>query len=68
MLDAEKEDSFPGQPKKVYDGLISLPPEAKKYILFTEEEGAEEHCQVGAYSITHQRVFDWLDETLKNIS
>ena len=46
VLDAEKEDSFPGQPKKVYDGLVSLPPESKKYILFTEEEGAEEHCQV----------------------
>ncbi len=65
VLDAEKEDSFPGQPKKVYDGLVSLPPESKKYILFTEEEGAEEHCQVGAYSITHQRVFDWLDEIFK---
>src|SRR5690606_20965475 len=66
VLDAEKEDSFPGQPKKVYDGLISLPPESKKYILFTTEEGAEEHCQTGALAITHQRVFDWLDEALKN--
>jgi hypothetical protein len=23
VLDAEKDDSFPGQPKKVYDGLVS---------------------------------------------
>jgi pimeloyl-ACP methyl ester carboxylesterase len=68
VLDAEKEDSFPGQPKKVYDGLISLPSESKKYILFTEEEGAEEHCQTGALAITHQRVFDWIDEILKDQS
>ena len=68
VLDAEKEDSFPGQPKKVYDGLVSLPPESKRYIQFTEEEGAEEHCQVGAYSITHQRVFDWLDEIFNDSS
>lgn len=68
VLDAEKEDSFPGQSKKVYDGLVSLPPESKKYILFTEEEGAEEHCQTGALAITHQRVFDWLDEMLNDNS
>jgi hypothetical protein len=44
VLEAEKDDSFPGQPKKVYDALTS----PKKYILFTEEEGAEEHCQTGS--------------------
>jgi hypothetical protein len=41
VLDAEKDDSFPGQPKKVFEAL-SCP---KKYILFTAEEGAEEHCE-----------------------
>jgi hypothetical protein len=45
VLEAEKDDSFPGQ-KKVYDALTS----SKKYILFTEEEGAEEHCQTGSLS------------------
>jgi hypothetical protein len=25
--------------------------------------GAEEHCQCGAASLSHQRIFDWLDET-----
>jgi hypothetical protein len=68
VLDAEKEDSFPGQPKKVYDGLVSVPPESKKYIMFTVEEGAEEHCQTGAIALTHQRVFDWLDEILNQSS
>src|SRR5215212_2163707 len=60
VLEAEKDDSFPGQPKKVYDGLTSA--SSKAYVLFTEEEGAEEHCQCGAPAISNQRIFDWLDE------
>lgn len=62
VLDAEKEDSFPGQPQKVYNGLTC----PKTYILFTVEEGAEEHCQCGAPSLANQRIFDWLDEIFKN--
>lgn len=65
VLEGEKDDSFPGQPKKVYDGLVSLQPPLKKHIVFTVEEGAEEHCQSGASAITNQRIFDWLDETFK---
>jgi hypothetical protein len=45
--------------KKVYDALKC----PKKYILFTSEEGTEEHCQCGAPSLSNQRIFDWLDET-----
>jgi pimeloyl-ACP methyl ester carboxylesterase len=59
VLEAEKDDSFPGQPKKVYDALKC----PKKHILFTSEEGAEEHCQCGAAALSNQRIFDWLDET-----
>jgi hypothetical protein len=59
VLEAEKDDSFPGQPRKVYDALRC----PKKYILFTSEEGAEEHCQCGAPALSNQRIFDWLDET-----
>ena len=59
VLEAEKDDSFPGQPKKVYDALTC----PKKYILFTAAEGAEEHCQCGAPALSNQRIFDWLDET-----
>lgn len=61
VLDAEKDDSFPGQPKQVFEAL-SYP---KRYILFTTDEGAEEHCQCGAAALSNQRIFDWLDETLK---
>jgi pimeloyl-ACP methyl ester carboxylesterase len=63
VLEAEKDDSFPGQPTKVYDALIS----PKSYIKFTEEEGAEEHCQGGAPALSNQRIFDWLDKTLNNV-
>ena len=45
VLEAEKDDSFPGQPRMVYDALTC----PKKYILFTSEEGAEEHCQSGPF-------------------
>jgi pimeloyl-ACP methyl ester carboxylesterase len=61
VLDAEKDDSFPGQPQKVYDALQC----PKKYILFTEAEGAEEHCQCGAASLCNQRIFDWLSQTFE---
>jgi dienelactone hydrolase len=61
VLDAEKDDSFPGQPKKVFDALTC----PKKYIVFTTEEGAEEHCQSGASALSNQRIFDWLDDTFQ---
>lgn len=60
VLEGEKDDSFLGQPKKVYDPLTC----PKKYIQFTTEEGAEEHCQCGAPALSNQRIFDWLDEIL----
>jgi pimeloyl-ACP methyl ester carboxylesterase len=62
ILDAEKDDSFPGQPKKVFDALKSS---NKKYILFTQDEGAEEHCQSGAAALSNQRIFDWVDEVFE---
>lgn len=57
VLEAEKDESFPGQPKQVYDSLTC----PKNYILFTKEEGAEEHCHISALSLANQRIFDWLD-------
>jgi pimeloyl-ACP methyl ester carboxylesterase len=54
VLEAEKDDSFPGQPLKVFNALTCT----KTHILFTEEEGAEEHCQCGAPALSNQRIFD----------
>jgi pimeloyl-ACP methyl ester carboxylesterase len=64
VLEAEQDDSFPGQAKKVYEALTC----PKKHILFTAEEGAEEHCQCGAAALSNQRIFDWLDETFQRSS
>ena len=36
----------------------------KTLLAFTAAEGAEEHCHVGALTLFHQRMFDWLDDTL----
>lgn len=29
-------------------------------MLFTKEEGVEEHCQMGAILISNTRIFDWM--------
>jgi hypothetical protein len=58
LLAGEKDRSFAGQAQKLYD-LLKFP---KKYILFTIEEGAEDHCHVAALFLANQRMFDWLDE------
>jgi hypothetical protein len=33
-------------------------------LLFTKEEGAEEHCQMGAILISNARILDWLDDIM----
>jgi pimeloyl-ACP methyl ester carboxylesterase len=57
VCDAEQ-DHFFHDARTVF-GALNCP---EQYILFTAEEGAEEHCQAGAVSLFHQRIFDWLDE------
>ena len=57
IVDSEKDQFFTDQAKKLYDALQS----PKKFMLFTEEESAEEHCQYGASSLSHQKIYDWLD-------
>ncbi|MEH7546406.1 hypothetical protein V7306_11470 [Neobacillus vireti] len=34
------------------------------FMLFTEEDSAEEHCQFGALIFFNQEVFGWLDVVL----
>lgn len=60
VVDGENEQEFPGQSKILYDALIS----PKKFMLFTKEDAAESHCQVGALLRSSQRIFDWLDENI----
>jgi pimeloyl-ACP methyl ester carboxylesterase len=60
VIQSEHDTSFPTQAKVLYDALKC----PKTWLLFTVEEGAGEHCQVGAGLLSSQRLFDWLDETL----
>jgi hypothetical protein len=32
---------------------------------FTEDEGADAHCQAGAQRLAMARIYDWLDDTLR---
>ncbi|MCX5803731.1 MAG: hypothetical protein NTU69_09435 [Proteobacteria bacterium] len=52
---------MPGQAIQLYNALTC----PKDFILFTEKEGAEEHCQIGANVISNERILDWLDDTMK---
>jgi dienelactone hydrolase len=63
VVDSEKDMDMPGQAKQLYDALKC----PKDFMLFTVEEGAEEHCQVGAAMISNERILNWLDETLKKM-
>jgi pimeloyl-ACP methyl ester carboxylesterase len=49
-----------GQARVLFDHLTC----PKTFIEFTEEEGADEHCQVGAQRLAVARVCNWLDDTL----
>lgn len=60
VCEAAADHFFAGQPKMLFDELKC----EKTFMLFTEEDSAEEHCQFGALIFYNQQVFDWLDETL----
>ncbi|MBB3308468.1 dienelactone hydrolase [Rhizobium sp. BK196] len=62
VLEATGDIFFVGQPQRVFDELTA----PKKFVAFTEEDGAENHCQSGALAFKDQVVFDWIDETLKS--
>ncbi|MGD1172288.1 alpha/beta hydrolase family protein [Mycobacterium seoulense] len=60
VCEAEEDQFFRYQPQLLYDALRC----PKTLLKFTAAEGAEEHCHEGALTLFHQRMFDWLDETL----
>ena len=63
IIDAENDGLLGGQAKPLYEKLTCK----KDYIMFTSEDGAEFHCQVGAKLIGNERIFNWIETTLKNI-
>jgi pimeloyl-ACP methyl ester carboxylesterase len=60
VCEAEDDQFFRGQPAMLYEALHC----PKTFAAFTAAEGAGEHCHEGALTLFHQRMFDWLDDTL----
>ena len=60
LTQAEGDPIGNGAPKL----LDAIDTERKTLIPFTDAEGAGGHCESTARRLFHQRVFDWLDETL----
>jgi alpha-beta hydrolase superfamily lysophospholipase len=60
IVDSEGDKDMPGQAKKLFE-VLKCP---KDFMLFTKEEGAEEHCQMGAILISNARILDWLDDIM----
>lgn len=62
IVDSDREmPIFQGQAKLIYDHLTC----PKTYMLFTAQDAAGSHCQSGTLLLSTQRIFDWLDNTLK---
>ena len=51
---------MPGQAPRLYAALRC----PKDFMLFTNEEGAGEHCQMGAILLSNARILDWLDRIM----
>ena len=64
IVDSEADMFMQGQAKILYDLLLG----PKTYLLFTQKEAAQSHCQVGATAISNELIFDWLDKTFSQAS
>ncbi len=53
---------WPGQSAQLYE-LLTCP---RKLVEFSEADGADLHCEPKSTGIRDLRVFNWLDETLRN--
>ena len=60
ILDSQNDALVGNQAIVLFDSLQC----PKEYILFTEEEGADEHCQMGAVLVSNERIFSWLHRVL----
>lgn len=60
VVDSEEDKSLPGQAHQLFEAL-NFP---KEYLLFTKEEGAAEHCQMGAVMISSERILNLLEELM----
>ncbi|HEX4112962.1 MAG TPA: alpha/beta fold hydrolase [Stellaceae bacterium] len=58
LICTAEQDEIGVTARKLYDSLTC----DKRFILFTADEGAGNHCEAGARALFNQRAFDWLDE------
>ena len=58
VTDPDNEQFWPGQSQELF-GKLSGP---KAIIAFTQEEGADSHCEPAASGLRGERIFDWLNE------
>jgi pimeloyl-ACP methyl ester carboxylesterase len=61
VCEAENDQFSSDGAAKLYEALRC----PKTYSRFTAAEGAGEHCSEGALTLFHQRMFDWLDDTVR---
>jgi pimeloyl-ACP methyl ester carboxylesterase len=61
ILDADNDQFFKGEPRRAAEAMINSD---TTLITLQEDEGAGEHCHMGAMSRLHQVIFDWLAQTL----
>ena len=61
ILYGERDHFVPREQLNMLCAALKVPTTLR---VFTEEEGAEEHCQMGNMTLLHQVLFDWLDGTL----
>ncbi len=59
IVDSENDTDMPEQAKRLYAALEC----PKTFLMFTEEEAADAHCQMGAATISMARILNWLDQT-----
>jgi len=58
VTDPENEQFWPGQSGELFGKLTGT----KAIIAFTQEEGADSHCEPTALGLRGERIFDWLNE------
>lgn len=61
VIESESDQFFKGEGKKIFDRLGS----PKEYIMFTKEEAADAHCQMGAISLSNEETFNWIDDVFR---
>jgi hypothetical protein len=64
VTDPENEQFWPGQSAELFGKLTGT----KAIIAFTQEEGADSHCEPTALGLRGERIFDWLDGQIPALS